>query len=100
MAHEGIYIQLFEGQENEDDELSEGGQNGPVFGPLQFVEVANGRLIKLGTEGDHYELTITLNGFVYYDGLYYGDFSVFFEHQNDSHLARHQGFDQAKAIHP
>ncbi len=100
MAKEGIYIQLFEGQENEVDELHDGGKDGPLFGPLEFVEVANGNLVKLGTEVDHHELTITANGFVYYGGLYYGTFGVFFEHQNDRHLARHQGFEQAKAIVP
>jgi hypothetical protein len=100
MAQEGIYLQLFEKQENQADELLEAGKNGPVFGPLEFVEVANGSLIKLGTEIDHYELTLTRNGFVYYAGIYYGSFSVFFQHQNDSRLVRHQGFDQAKAIAP
>jgi hypothetical protein len=92
MAQEGIYIQLFEGQENEVDELHDGGKDGPVFGPLTFVEVANGSLVKLGIEVDHYELTITANGFAYYDGVYYGNFSVFLERRDDSHLSRHQGF--------
>lgn len=98
MLQAGLYIQLSEGQENEADELHSGGHDGPAFGPLQFVEVAKGDVIYLGLESDHYELSITRKGSVYYDGLFYGAFSVFFEQQNEVGLARHQPFDQMKAI--
>src|SRR5216110_1446193 len=71
MPKKGLYVSLFEGQQNPDEQQHGEGSAGPVFGPFEFVEVANGTQINMGTEAGHDELTITSQGLVYYDGFYY-----------------------------
>ena len=100
MPKKGLYVSLFEGQQNPDEQQHGEGSAGPVFGPFEFVEVANGTQINMGTEAGHDELTITSQGLVYYDGFYYGDLGVVFERQSDSRLARHRKFDQTRAVAP
>jgi FGGY family of carbohydrate kinases, C-terminal domain len=100
MAKAGVYLQLFEKRENQGEEGQDGSVNGPVFGPLDFVEVKNASQIKMGTETANDELSVTQNGFVYYGGFYYGDFSVFLESRDRKRIAGLTDFDQAEAIVP
>jgi hypothetical protein len=50
MPKKGLYVSLFEGQQNPDEQQHGEGSAGPVFGPFEFVELANGTQIKMGTE--------------------------------------------------
>jgi hypothetical protein len=56
--------------------MDDWGSDGPVFGPYEFVHTTYGWNIKLvKSNGNCDELYV--QEMVYYDGIYYGDWSVF-----------------------
>ena len=74
-----LYLELFHGRPDPAADLDDWGEQGPVFGPLSFVHTTYGSVIHLGeptapfdTIGDLY----IVEGLVYYNGMYYGDWSV------------------------
>ena len=72
-----VAIELFHGRTSPDEQLETWGRQGPVF-LVEYVHVTYCGDIKLGLpepagDGDlHY-----VDDLVYYDGIYYGDWSVF-----------------------
>jgi hypothetical protein len=75
-----LYIRLFHGRKDPKKEMDEWGTGGPVFGPYDYVHTTYANLIRLGKSDDSCdELIINDRGLVYYDGFYYGDWSVFTE---------------------
>ena len=75
-----IYIELFHGRRSPTEELNDWGVQGPVFGPLGHVHTTYSNEIKLGAaDGDLIGELHTINDMIYYDGWYYGDWSVFGE---------------------
>lgn len=95
----GIYIELFHGRKPRGQHLDNWGSEGPIFGPFDFVHTTYAYDIKLGinrnTEG---ELHVD-DDMVFYDGVWYGDWSVFSKIEKD-HKPRIAVFDQKKAIVP
>lgn len=107
MNEEQFYIELFHGRKDPNQEMDDWGEPGPVFGPLRFVHTTYARHVKLGLPaGDKREvadLFVTPNDLVYYDGVYYGDWSVFQSEdypQEDYYAGRHQIYDRDKANIP
>ncbi len=79
------YIELFHGRTDPKEELEDWGSPGPIFGPLQFVHTTYACHIKFNYADEsqrHGWLNVT-EDFVYYDGVYYGDWSVFTELSDD-----------------
>jgi hypothetical protein len=96
-----LYLKLFHGRGLPNEQLNDWGSDGPVFGPLSFVHTTYASLIHLG-EPDHPFDSLgdlqVIEGLVYYDGVYYGDWSVFGEDQLDEHLrGLIQPYDEGKA---
>jgi hypothetical protein len=91
------YLMLWHGRVNPDEELSTWGENGPVFGPFPFFQMTYGIEIKFAKEDGH-RLSV-VHGLVYYDGMYYGDWS-FFDELDRGHRSRLIPFDPHKALVP
>lgn len=99
-----VYLELFHGRESVGTEMDDWGSQGPILGPLSYVHTTYAADIKLetidGTDG-----VLCLCGeeqadLIYYDGTYYGDWSVFGDEALQHHPAsrrRVQQFDCAKA---
>ena len=90
-----IYLMLWHGRKHPDEELSTWGENGPVFGPFPFFHMTYNLEIKL-SQKDCHRLSI-VHGLVYYDGMYYGDWS-FFDNLDNGHRSRLITFDPNKAL--
>lgn len=73
-----LYLKLFHGRKTLEEELDDWGVDGPVFAVASFVHTTYNAEIHLGAEdGDTLgDLTI-VGDCVYYDDVYYGDWSVF-----------------------
>lgn len=97
----GVYLYLFHGRRDPQEQMNEWGEMGPVLGPFQFVHsVAYGAELSLGFDGE--ELKI-VDGLVFYDMHWYGDWSVVSAHTFETNLEmkqRHEPFDAKKAELP
>lgn len=75
----GVYLGLFHGRKTPDEQLDGWGENGPVIGPLAYVHttyLTHIRFCPVG-EDDPTDLNI-IEDMVEFDGMYYGDWTVFF----------------------
>lgn len=74
----GVYLHLFHGRKTVDEQLEDWGEDGPVIGPLDFAHTTYASDIKIREEesGENGWLDI-IEGMVYYNGMFYGDWSVF-----------------------
>ena len=100
---DGVFIELFHGRADPFQDMDDWGELGPVFGPFRFVHTTYASDIKLGRNKDTPQDLFILRDMVYYDGMWYGDWSVFqestFEKQR-SLQERRQDFDITKAAIP
>lgn len=74
-----IYLSLFHGRTDPRETLEDWGTEGPWFGPLDFVHTTYGTHIKFQYAGRDSEAGHDLHvvgDMVYYNGVYYGDWSV------------------------
>ncbi len=72
-----VYLRLFHGRVTPDEQLNDWGTDGPVFGPYDYVSTTYGCEIRMGNNVENpCELSI-IDGLVFYDGIYYGDWTVF-----------------------
>ena len=73
----GMYIELFHGRTEPSEDMDDWGEPGPIFGPLRFVQGTYACNLKFDfLDGDGGWL-VYVDDCIYYDGKYYGDFSVF-----------------------
>lgn len=72
-----LYIRLFHGRTNPNQDMDEWGSDGPVFGPYEFVHTTYTSHIKLGKSDDNCDEMFLHEDMIYYDDCYYGDWSVF-----------------------
>ena len=96
----GIYIELFHGRADRFQTMDDWGEPGPTFGPFRFVHTTYACHIKLGADADVPQDLNVLHDMVYYDGMWYGDWSVFPAstfRAEPSLQQRHQVFDAEKA---
>lgn len=77
MVKNELYIELFHGRADKDRDMDDWGSTGPVFGPLCYAHTTYGNEVKLGKDGDEYGVLRVNDGMVYYNGIWYGDWSVF-----------------------
>lgn len=74
-----LYLKLFHGRKL-GEELDDWGADGPIFGPLSYVHTTYGYHVKLGEPESPYDNLgdlYVVDDLLYYDGMYYGDWSVF-----------------------
>lgn len=96
-----VYLRLFHGRKHPDEELDDWGSDGPVFGPLDYVHTTYACHIKLGVphHADLCELFLT-GDMVYYDGVWYGDWTVFGRKELIADKFKATKFDPKKAELP
>lgn len=72
-----VYIELFHGRKYPSNDLNEWGGQGPVLGPLRHFHVTYG-MHRIITEEEDWigDLFFEPDGCVYYDGMWYGDYSI------------------------
>lgn len=99
-----VYLELFHGRTTLTEQLDDWGTEGPILGPLKFVHTTYASDIKIetcaGRDGVLHVVGEETPDLLYYQGTYYGDWSVFGEEvlqNNSSLLSRVQQFDAAKA---
>lgn len=103
-----IYLELFHGRKDPSQGMDDWGEQGPIFGPFDYVHTIYAQRIVAGPFGDDATLELfVVDGLVYYDGMYYGDWSIYSPYNesqsllsNRSEIARasflHQQFDERK----
>lgn len=98
-----VYIELFHGRTSPLENLNDWGTQGPIFGPFDWISMTYASEIRCGTLDTEATLKI-LGDLVYYDGCYYGDFSIVGEPSHkvlDAGLLTHlQDWDESKAEPP
>lgn len=95
-----LYIRLFHGRTNPEQEMDDWGCDGPVFGPYQFVHTTYAFHIKLGKQDGCCDELFGFEDMLYYDSCYYGDWSVFDENTFGKSGFDLATFEQAKANLP
>jgi hypothetical protein len=100
-----VFLELFHGRKSVNEDLQDWGEQGPILGPLKYVHTTYGADLKLqtvdGVEGNLDVVGHELPDLVFYDGMFYGDWSVFSpEVLDDSWVVRIQQYDPAKAAQP
>ncbi|MBX3436986.1 MAG: hypothetical protein KF861_05815 [Planctomycetaceae bacterium] len=91
------YLKLFHGRQKPDERLEDWGEPGPIFGPFPCFQTTYGSHIQFD-EGRG-ELTI-VGDLVYYDGMFYGDWSVYGGPPSEEDRHRLTEFDPARAEVP
>ena len=104
MSESQLYLKLFHGRANLSEEMDGWGSDGPIFGPLAYVHTTYGDTVHIGDDvGDLGDLFL-VEECLYYDGIYYGDWSAFVSSRADiDDLAARSGhwaeaYDEAKAL--
>ena len=95
-----LYIRLFHGRVDPGQDMNDWGSDGPVFGPYEFVHVTYAFHVKLGKQDDHCDELFGFEDMIYYDGVYYGDWSVFDERTLNGSKYQITVFKQSKANLP
>ena len=72
-----LYLRLFHGREDPEQDMDNWGLDGPIFGPYEFVHTTYNSSIKLGKQNGDCDMLLVAGDMLYYDGVYYGDWSVF-----------------------
>lgn len=94
---ERLYIELLNGQADPDHPVNQEqswGEDGPILGPFGFVASTQNMSLRIN---DYDELRFNKDGFLYYDGMYYKDWSIVTDTRGyDSR--RIQNFDRSKSL--
>jgi hypothetical protein len=72
-----VFLELLHGRKSQDEDLEDWGTNGPVLGPFEWVHTTYAQHVRCGRDGDGYLHFFLSGDLLYYDGVYYGDWSVF-----------------------
>lgn len=73
-----LYLHLFHGRKTTDEIMEDWGSDGPTFGPYDYIHHTYATRISMGREGEGTDdLAWDGDSLVFYNGIYYGDFSVF-----------------------
>lgn len=91
-----VYIRLFHGRKTPDEQLDDWGTDGPVF-EADFVHTTYAVHIKMGYQRDIFQELFIMEDMIYYDGIYYGDWSVFGTNSDSFPITQ---YDESKAHLP
>lgn len=96
----GLYLELFHGRADRHQSMEDWGREGPILGPFHYAHTTYADDIKLAlcSAAEECELQV-VDGLVYYDGAWYGDWSVFVG-LNEAAAARLAPFEKDKAVPP
>ena len=95
-----LYIRLFHGRTDPEQDMDDWGSDGPVLGPYKFVHVTYTSLVRLGCENGSCMELFLYEDMLYYGDIYYGDWSVFGESTCRDGNYSPMPFDKSKADLP
>lgn len=95
-----LYIRLFHGRVDPEQDMDDWGSDGPIFGPYHFVQTTYTSFVRLGRQDGMCDELNTIQDMLYYNGVYYGDWSVFGSEVFEKGRFQVSGFDQDKAKLP
>lgn len=96
-----LYIRLFHGRTDPEQDMNDWGTDGPIFGPYESVHTTYACRIKMIKADSSYdELLVYPEDLVFYDGVYYGDWIVFDEQGVKETAYPITQFDATKALLP
>ena len=95
-----LYIRLFHGRSNPEQDLDDWGADGPVFGPYKFVHTTYSWHVVLGSQDKDWDELYVYEDMLFYDDMYYGDWSVISEEIFAKSGLTVTGFEQEKATLP
>ena len=75
-----VYIRLFHGRRDPNQDMTDWGLDGPVFGPYQAMHTTYSFHVKLLKPDGSTDELYGFQDMLFYGGIYYGDWSVFDEH--------------------
>jgi hypothetical protein len=102
MENPKVYLYLTHGRTTPDEHLQDWGPDGPVFGPFDWVHTTYAADVRCGEEiGEQGGELHIVENCLYYDGMYYGDWSVSaVEPDEQQKLRLTNTIDEAKAKAP
>ena len=93
-----IYLDLFHGRKTLDENPEGWGEQGPVFGPYKHVTITYKSWIKCEKFDGDADFIKIVSDLVYYDEMFYGDFTIFGD--LGEFASRLEEFDNDKAKAP
>jgi hypothetical protein len=72
-----VYIELIHGRRSKYENLDDWGPDGPVLGPFTWVHTTYACHVRCGIEGTDALDMMVHSDLLFWDGMYYGDWSVF-----------------------
>jgi len=72
-----LYIRLFHGRTDPKQDMDNWGSDGPVFGPYEFVHITYASCVRFGQQNGNCDSLYVYEDMLFYNGAYYGDWSVF-----------------------
>lgn len=102
MSAPGVYLKLFHGRKTIDEDTSDDwGEQGPILGPLDYVHTTYAGTIHCLACDQKYDVDlIVVEDCVYYNGWFYGDWSVTTLAQLENQHEMIEQIDEAKAKVP
>ena len=94
-----MYLRLFHGRSDPNQDMDEWGSYGPVLGPYELIHSAYAFSLELGNNDTCDELFYH-GGMVYYDGIYYANWTVFDDPTLNDGRYQPTAFEQSKANLP
>lgn len=80
-----VYLRLYHGRNDPDQDMDEWGFEGPTFGPLSAVVMTYLATIRIYGHNTSHELWLeTTSDMVHWQGKYFGDFEIFVAGPNDT----------------
>lgn len=80
-----VYLNLFHGRTDPDQDMEDWGTEGPTLGPLNYVHLTYMSSVRIGCDaevasrffkGENEPWLEQREDMILYDGVYYGDFSI------------------------
>ena len=95
-----LYIRLFHGRTDPSQDMDDWGTDGPVLGPYNYAHTTYSHHLKLGKPDNSVDELFGFEDMLYYDGIYYGDWSVFSQGILTDGKYQLSEFEQSKANLP
>lgn len=72
-----VYLELFHGRRDPDEDMDDWGFQGPIIGPLKYVHITYQSNLKIASDEDEdRDIIFFHDDMIYYDGAWYGDWSI------------------------
>lgn len=96
MVGSKVFIDLYHGRKDPDEDMKDWGTMGPVF-EVDMCNFLYGNKIRLMKDNNIIGFLLVVDGLIYYDGVYYGEVSITGGDPTDADPMRIVPFDPEKA---